>query len=248
VSSTTLPGPLEIETQWFKATQWSIVLAAKDQKSPEANEALERLCRTYWPPLYAYIRRQGHSKEDAQDLVQDFFSKFVERNWLGHLQHQRGKFRSFLLTFLKHFLLNKRDRALTQKRGGGKIFISLDGCNAEERYAIEPAETLTAEQVYEKQWALALLEQTAKRLCAEYQRDGKGALFEKLKDLQPGSHGAVSYAELARQLGMTEGAVKTAVHRLRKRHSELLREEIAQTVSSPAEINDEIRHLISILG
>ena len=248
MSSTTLPSPVEIDTKWFAATHWSVVLAAKNATSPQARAALEKLCNVYWPPLYAYVRRSGYSREDAQDLVQDFFAKFLEKNWLQHLQHQRGKFRSFLLTLLKHFLLDQKDKSSAQKRGGQKTIISLDSCDPEERYVLEPCEGLSPEQIYERQWALALLEQTAKRLREEYLQAGKGKLFERLKDLQPGRHGTANYAQIAFDLGMTEGAIKTAVHRLRRRHSELLREEIARTLSSPDEVDQEIRHLITILG
>lgn len=224
------------------------MLAARDETSPQARVALEKLCKVYWPPLYAFVRHSGYSREDAQDLVQEFFAKFLEKNWLQHLQHQRGKFRSFLLTLLKHFLLDQKDKTSAQKRGGSKTIISFDSCDPEERYALEPSDGLAPEQIYERQWALALLDQTARRLQEEYRHTGNEPLFIRLKDLQPGARGTSTYAQIAAELGITEGALKTAVHRLRRRHSEILREEIARTLSSPDEINDEIRHLINILG
>jgi RNA polymerase sigma-70 factor (ECF subfamily) len=210
---------------------------------------LEKLCRTYWPPLYAYIRRDGHSPEDAQDLTQEFFARLVEKDYLGHLQDQRGKFRSFLLTLLKHFLSDQRDKAGAQKRGGGRAIVSLDETTtAEADYQIEATQDVNPEQLYERQWAKKVLAQAIERLGQEYVSDGKAVLFEQLKDLQPGEHGATSYVQIGTQLGMSEAAIKSAVHRMRRRHGELLREEIAQTVSRPEEINDEIRYLLRVLS
>jgi RNA polymerase sigma factor (sigma-70 family) len=233
---------------WFTTTHWTVVLQAREPDPARSRDALEKLCRTYWPPLYAYIRRQGYRPEDAQDLTQEFFSRLLQKEWLDRLHHQRGKFRSFLLTFLKHFLSDERDRAHAQKRGGGQQALPLDEANAEERYNIEAVDSLTAEQLYERRWAQTLLEQAVGRLRAEYFAEDKGALYDTLKDLQPGERGDVTYVELAARLGMSEAGIKSAVHRLRQRHREILREEIANTVSSPAEIDEEIRHLISVLG
>jgi RNA polymerase sigma-70 factor (ECF subfamily) len=233
---------------WFATTHWSVVLRARDGESDQAREALGRLCRTYWPPLYAFIRREGHGVEDAQDLTQEFFARLVEKDWLNHLQHQRGRFRSFLLTFLKHFLSDERDRARAQKRGGGKPMISLDQFEGEEREGLGPVDTLTADQVFERRYARAVLRQALNRLREEYTATGQTELFDRLKDLEPGERGATNYAELGARWGMTEAAIKSAVHRLRRRHRELLREEIAQTVGDPAELQDEIRHLLNVLG
>jgi RNA polymerase sigma-70 factor (ECF subfamily) len=232
----------------FATTHWSVVLAAREAHSSQAATALETLCRTYWPPLYAFIRREGHGVEDAQDLTQEFFARLVEKDWLNHLHHQRGKFRSFLLTFLKHFLSDERDRARAQKRGGGQPMISLDQFEGEERDGLGPVDTLTADQVFERRWAHAVLHQAVERLRDEYVRAGQSVLFDHLKDLEPGERGARSHAELGAQWGMTEAAVKSAVHRMRRRHQELLREDIAHTVGDPAEIQEEIRHLLDVLA
>ncbi len=234
---------------WFTTTHWSVVLAAREEDSPKAAEALEKLCRTYWPPLYAYIRRDGYGVEDAQDLTQGFFARLLDKNHLGHLRDQRGKFRSFLLTFLKHFLSDERDRAAAQKRGGGKRFVSLnDTSAAETSYQFVATAPASPDQIFEQRWAQTVLEQALHRLRQEYVADGKAALFDQLKDLQPGEHGTLSYAEVGSQLGMSEAAVKSAVHRLRRRHRELLREEIAHTVAKPEEIDEEIRYLLAVLG
>lgn len=242
------PDPLPtIATSAFATTHWSVVLAAKGEDSTLGMEALEKLCRTYWPPLYAYIRREGYGMEDAQDLAQEFLSRFVHKEWLNHLHDRRGKFRSFLLTFLKHFLSDERDKAAAQKRGGGKTFVSLDDTSVEERF-LEPIGGLSPDQIFERRWAETVLEQAVKRLREEYTALNKGALFDRLKDFQPGKHGALSYAEVATQLGMTETAMKSVVHRFRLRHREILREEIAQTVSCPDEVDEEIRYLLSVLS
>jgi RNA polymerase sigma-70 factor (ECF subfamily) len=241
--TTELKTPAQ-KAQWFTTTHWSVVLAAKSGES--TTEALEKLCRTYRPPLYAFIRREGYGEEDAQDLTQEFLSRFIHREWLNHLQDRRGKFRSFLLTFLKNFLSDQRDRANAQKRRGGEAAISLDACDAAERDALEPANHLTPDQVYERQWAHTVMAAAVATLREEYLRKGKAALFEQLKDLQPGEHGERSYAELGSQLGMSEQAFKNAVHSFRRRHREILRIEIAQTVCDPNEVDEEIRHLMSV--
>ena len=233
---------------WFQTTHWSLVLRARDQKSTQAPEAMERLCRTYWPPLYAYLRRQRHSVEDAQDLTQEFFARLIEKGWLTHLQHQDGKFRSFLLTFLEHFLSDQRDRAKAQKRGGGLTFLSLDEMQSEERSIGSLADGLTPEQVFERRWVQALMDQATVRLREEYVAKGEIAIYDQLKDLQPNERGALTYAQLAAQWGMTEAAVKSAKHRLNRRHQQLLREVIAHTVKQPSQIEDEIRHFIRVSG
>jgi RNA polymerase sigma-70 factor (ECF subfamily) len=237
----------EARARVFVTTHWSVVLRARQKDSPDSQAARERLCRTYWPPLYSYLRRDGYSVEDAQDLTQEFLSRFLHREWLEHLHDQRGKFRSFLLTFLKHFLSDERDKAAAQKRGGGKKFVSLDDASMEERY-LEPAQGLSPDQIFEHRWAETVLEQAVKRLRQEYTTLKRGALFDRLKDFQPGRHGALSYAEVGVQLGMTETAIKSAVHRFRLRHREILREEIAHTVVSPEEIDGEIQYLLTVLS
>jgi RNA polymerase sigma factor (sigma-70 family) len=232
----------------FATTHWSVVLTAQDRDSTRAEAALAWLCRTYWYPLYAYVRRQGHSPEDAQDLTQEFFARLLAKNYLGDVDRGKGRFRSFLLAALKHFLANEWDRAQAAKRGGGQRPISLDDTDAEARYRAEPADTLSADKIFERRWALTLLEKVLERLRHEYALAGKAELYEELKECLTGCKASARYAELGTRLGLSEGAVKVAVHRLRQRYRALLRQEIAQTVSSPAEIEDEIRHIIAVLG
>jgi len=232
----------------FVTTRWSVVWSARERDSPGFEAARDRLCRAYWPPLYAYIRRSGYSADDAKDLTQEFLSRFLHRDGLDHLQDQRGKFRSFLLTFLKRFLADERDRATAQKRGGGKQLISIDEHEAEERESVIPADGLTAEQIYEQRWARAVMAEAIKRLEADYASRGKSALFSQLKDLQPGERGEKSYADLAALLGTTEQAIKSARHAFNRRYAKLIREEIAQTVADPAEIEAEVQHLKQVFA
>jgi RNA polymerase sigma-70 factor (ECF subfamily) len=250
--SATVRGPGETTspegTGQFATTHWSVVLAARDGDPSAAFAALERLCHSYWRPIYAFIRRDGHGPLDAQDLTQEFLSRLVHKDWLNHLHDQRGKFRSFLLTFLKHFLSGERARASTQKRGGGRSFVSLDAFELEERAKIEPADEMTADQIYERRWAWTIMAQAADRLREEYTAWGKAALFEQIKDLQPGERGERSYAEIGTSLGISEQAIKNAVHDLRRRHREILRAGIAQTVSDTNEVDEEIRHLLRLFG
>ncbi len=234
--------------EWFRTTHWSVVLRARNDPSSKAREALAALCQLYWPPIYAYLRRTGHAPSDAEDLTQGFFVHLFEQDFLGHLQHQNGKFRSFLLVFLKNFLSDVRDKACSQKRGGGQTLISLDELEAEERHALEPSDSLTPEQVFERRWAHRLMERAVARLRAEYAAAGKEALFDELKDLHPGERGARSYVEIGALFGLSETAIKSAVHRLRLRHRDILRSEIANTISGPEEVEDEIRYLIQVLG
>ena len=212
-----------------------------------AQEALETLCRTYWYPLYVYVRRQGQSPHDAQDLTQEFFARLLEKKYLRLADPDRGKFRAFLLKSLKHFLVNEWEKARTQKRGGGEYVIPLDAEIAESRYAAEPALALTLDEVYEKRWAVTLLEAVLVGLHESYAASGRLSVFETLKVFIWGDQTTLSYAEVAPQLGLTEGAVKVAVHRLRSRYRELLREEIAKTVATPGEVDEELRHLIAVL-
>jgi RNA polymerase sigma-70 factor (ECF subfamily) len=233
---------------WFVTTDWSVVLEAKGNDSGRASEALERLCKVYWPPLYAFIRRNGYNAADAQDLTQEFFSRLLSKDYLCHLRNPRGKFRSFLLTFVKHFLSDERAKASAQKRGGGLTPLSLDDTSEQDQFVAEAAGYLSPDQLFERSWAQTVFNQALQRLAAEYSASGKSIVFERLKDVQPGQHGPVSYAQLGSEIGMTEVAIKSAVHRLRRRHREILREEIARTVIRPEDVDDEIRHLISLVS
>jgi RNA polymerase sigma-70 factor (ECF subfamily) len=222
-----------------------MVLTAGQGQSPQAGRALEELCRTYWWPLYAYVRRRGYEAHEAEDLTQEFFARLLTKNYLADVAREKGKFRSFLLASLKHFLANEWDRARAKKRGGEHAHISLDAHAAETRYRSEPMDELTADKVLDRQWALTLLELVLARLDAEYAGAGKAELFERLKVYLTAVKDSVPYATVATKLGTTEGAAKVAVHRLRQRYRKLLREEIAHTVASPADIEGEIRHLFA---
>jgi RNA polymerase sigma-70 factor (ECF subfamily) len=232
----------------FVTTHWSVVLTAGRSDTTLARDALARLCQTYWHPLYAYVRRLGHSPPDAQDLTQEFFARLLAKNYLAAADESRGRFRSFLLAALKHFLANEWDKASAQKRGGGQIPISIDPGSAETACSFEPADTTTPEKIYERRWALTLLDQVLRRLREEYVRAGREKLFEQLKPTLTEASRTVRYAEIAARLGMSEGAVKVAVHRLRLRYREVLRAEIADTVASPAEVEDELRNLFAALA
>jgi RNA polymerase sigma factor (sigma-70 family) len=225
-----------------------VVLTAGRSDSTHARNALEKLCRTYWPPIYAFVRRQGNSPHDAQDLTQEFFARLLQKNYLGDVDRTKGRFRSFLLSSLKHFLANEWDKAKAQKRGGGQVLIPIDIKTVETSCGLEPADTMTAEKMFERRWALTLLELVLRRLREEFTRDGKEKLFEQLKPTLTETSRSVRYAEIAARLDMSEGAVKVAVHRLRQRYRELLRAEIADTVASPGEIDDEIRNLFTALS
>ncbi len=242
------PSPARSRAECFATTHWSVVLAAKNGDSTLATEALEKLCQTYWPPLYAFIRREGYDNTEAKDLTQEFFLKLIERDYLKHLRHQRGKFRSFMLTLLKHFLLEQRGKAMAQKRGGGKMSISLEQMAEQGVYLDEPVDRFSPDQVFELRWAQTVFQVALNRLRTEYVETGRGAFFELLKDFQPRETGAPSYAEIGATFGMTEAAVKSAVQRMRQRHREILREEIAHTVMTPEEVEDEIRHLRETLS
>ena len=226
----------------FVTTRWTVVLTAGRSDSTHARDALAQLCQTYWYPLYAYVRRRGHSPEDAEDLTQEFFARLLEKDSLAHITRDKGKFRSFLLTAMNHFLVDEWKRAQAQKRGGAQV-VSLDAGEAETRYRHEPVDPLTAERIYERNWALALLDAVFLRLQREYEAAGKGALFGEIKFCLTGERSAVPYVELAERLKMPENTVKTAVHRLRQRYRELLRAEVADTVSSADEVEAELREL-----
>ena len=232
----------------FVTTHWSLVVSAGRDDTPQARDALEKLCRNYWPPIYAFVRRQGHGPHDAQDLTQEFFARLLEKQQFAAADPARGRFRSFLLASLKHFLANEWDKARAQKRGGGQILIPIDAAAAETSCGFEPADQLTAEKNFERRWALTLLEQVLRRLRAEYVSDDRENLFEQLKSTLTEASRTVGYAEIATRLGTTEGAVKVAVHRLRQRYREVLRAEIADTVASSEEVEDEIRNLFAALA
>ena len=228
----------------FSATRWSVVLAA----AGDAEDALATLCRAYWYPLYAFLRRQGLNTHDAEDVTQGFFAHIVETDALAQVDRAKGRFRTFLLASLKHFLADERDRAKAQKRGGGRAVISLDACEAEERYALEPRDELSPDKLFDRRWAIAVIERALARLDAEYSATGKGALFSALKPLLTAPGSARPYAEIGAEFGMNEGAVKVAVHRLRQRYGAALRAEIAETVGSADEVDEELRHLLDALG
>lgn len=232
----------------FGTTQWSLILAAGGEDSPQAREAIEKLCRTYWYPVYAFVRKHGHGPDNAQDVTQEFFARVLQKGFLGEARPERGRFRWFLLSALRHFLANEWDKARAQKRGGGMRFLSLDQAAAEQRYAGELSDEETPERAYERSWSLTVIEQARRRLREEYQGMGKSARFELLHRLLPGEDDDLTQAELARQLGMPEGSVRSEVCRFRQRFAELLRVEIAHTVADPADIDDEIQHLMEVVS
>ncbi len=232
----------------FATTRWSIVLSAGHTSSPDSSRALESLCETYWYPLYAYVRRRVPDVSEAQDLTQAFFAELLEKNYVGSAKPDRGRFRAFLITAFKHFLSKEWEKAKAQKRGGGRAPIPLDFESADSSIRIEPASGLTAEQLYDQQWAIALLGQVIEQLEAEFEQSGKTKLFEALKGFIIGDHAGTTYGQVAEKLNMTEAAAKKAGSRMRRRYRELLREEIAQTVEGPAEVDDEIRNLFTTLG
>src|SRR6266487_3606715 len=232
----------------FATTHWSVVLAARATDAPQAAAALEKLCRTYWYPLYAYLRRRGYGEHDAQDLTQGFFAHLFERDWLHGVAKEKGRFRSFLLASLNYFLADQRDRANAQKRGGGRPIISFDAHEAEERYRLEPMDERSPDKLFERRWAMTLLDQVLARLAQEFSDAGKRELFNRLQPFLVEGTGERTYAESARAVGMSEEALKKAVQRMRRRYHELFREEIAQTVASPEEVEEELRHLCAVLG
>jgi RNA polymerase sigma-70 factor (ECF subfamily) len=232
----------------FRTTHWSVVLAAGQGPSPDGRDALASLCQMYWYPVYAYIRRRGHSPDDAQDVAQAFFARLLEKNIAGKADRNRGKFRSFLLASLRHFLANEWRRARAQVRGHGRVVLSLDLATGEDRYALEPAHELTPEKIYERRWALTLLDQTVAKLRDEFATRGKLEQFEHLKAYLGGDPSTAPYAQIASELGTTEGAVKVAVHRLRQRCRELLRAAIAETVSGQEDIDEELRELFEAVA
>ena len=247
--STTVP-PTHVRSRdaVFVTTHWSLVLAARRSDSTRAEAALASLCRTYWYPLYAYVRRRGYATEDAQDLTQEFFARLLERRWLGQADRQRGRFRTFLLSEMSHFLANEWDKAQAQKRGGAVQLVPLQLDTAETRYGKEPADPFTPEQAYERRWAVTLLDEVLQRLQKKCVAEGKAELFEALKPCLVGESDSHPYATLAMKLRLSEGAVKVAVHRLRQWFRQLLRDEIANTVAAPAEVDEEMHHLFAVLA
>ena len=235
-------------TSRFATTHWSVVLAAGDSSSPRHEQALSTLCQTYWFPLYAYLRRQGHNAHQAEDYTQAFFAQILEKQYLSQVEPKPGKFRSFSLTALKHFLSKERDRVLALKRGGGRRLLSLDFENAENKYSIEPVFELSPEKLFEKSWALTVLQQTMDRLETESAKTNKKKLFDRLKVYLSVEKSSIPYSDVATELDMTEGAVRVAVHRLRRQYRELLRDEIIQTVATEDEIDEEIRDLFTALA
>jgi RNA polymerase sigma factor (sigma-70 family) len=231
----------------FPSTHWSRVIAAGDPRGPEARESLAALCNAYWYPLYAYIRRRGHTPEQAQDLTQDFFALLLERDLLAKADPERGRFRAFLRTVCTRYLANQRARANARKRGGGRPALPIDALDAEGRYALELADESTPERIFDRTWALTLLGRVLDMLRREYEDADRAMTFEELRGVIIEGHEVPSYAIIAGRLGTSDGAVRVAVHRLRRRYGILLRQEIAATVDDPAEVDDEIRALFSAL-
>jgi RNA polymerase sigma factor (sigma-70 family) len=232
----------------FATTHWTVVLAAGRSGQPQGEAALADLCRIYWYPLYAYVRRGGYAPTDAEDLTQGFFLHLIQGNAVARADRNKGRFRSFLLGALNHYLADAQARAQTQKRGGGWLAISIDGAEAEERYRLEPVDAWSPDRLFERQWALALLDQVFQRLEKAESEAGRGAVFERLRQFVAFAGGAQPYAEVAQALGMTEEAVKKAVQRLRHRYQQLFRQEICQTVENPTEVDAEIHYLCETMA
>lgn len=236
------PGPID-----FRTTHWSVVLLAGQSNVPGAASALEQLCRAYWYPLYAFVRRRGYNPDDAQDLVQGYFEQLLTRNDLTTVHPRKGRFRTYLLTTLTHYLSNEWDRARAAKRGGGLQFVSLESEDPEQRYQFEPAGEIMPETLFDMAWATQVLDTVLAKLKDECQSSGNAERFDALKEFLLGDRGGMPYAQIAQTLGMTEQGIKSAVHRLRQRFRELFRSEIAQTVGTLEEIDDELRYLIRVM-
>ena len=235
----------------FVTTHWSLVVSAGRNDTTQARNALEKLCRAYWFPIYAFVRRQGHNPHDAQDLTQEFFARLLEGNWVAKADQQRGRFRSFLLTAMKRFMINEWKKEHVQRRGGNQPVLSLNALSedsAEHRYQLEPAEKDTPESLYERGWALSLLDSVLLQLEQEYAREGKTEWMEAMRPALTAGRDAIRHAEIAATLGMTETAARVAVHRLRKQYRRLIRLEVAHTVAKPEEVDDEMRHLFQALA
>jgi DNA-directed RNA polymerase specialized sigma24 family protein len=238
---------MQKSSSWFTTTHWSIVVAAGDASSPHAREALERLCRCYWYPLYAYVRRQGRSAPDAQDLTQAFFLQMLKHGYFARADPRKGRFRSFLLVALNHFLTNEWHRMRAFKRGGALSFLSWDESRAEEHYQSDAFSTESPDQLFEHRWAITVVDRAVNRLRAEYTDADRSDVFETLKELLTGDRATETYARLAERLSMTEAAVKMTVMRMRRRFGALLREEVGHTIADPAELESELRHLLAAL-
>ena len=227
----------------FATTHWTVVLTAGRQRTPQSDQALEELCRTYWFPLYAYVRRRGYTREDAEDLTQAFFERFLEKNYLEQLDAERGRFRAFLLACLKHFLTNEWHKSQRQKRGGNITHLSLDWQTADTHFQVADKTEPSPDKTFDREWATTLLGRVIETLSAECAAEGRAKQFAELKIFLTAGKGALPYTDVAKRLDMDEGAVRTAVHRLRKRYRQLLRDEIAHTLSDPAQIDEEMRAL-----
>jgi len=244
MSTTADPRPPAGSNDWFATTHWTVVLAAGQATTPEAGRALETLCRTYWMPLYAYARREGQGPTDAEDLTQAFFAEFLRRKSLEGLSRDQGRFRAYLLAAFKHFLANQWVRSRRLKRGGAIVFVTLDAVAAETRFQDSGADTRSPDRAYDRAWVLTLLDLVLGRLRTELTAAGRADAFEHLKPFLTVDPDARPYAEVARELGMSEGSVKVAVHRIRRRYRELLRLEVAQTLARPDQVEDELRALM----
>jgi RNA polymerase sigma-70 factor (ECF subfamily) len=229
----------------FPTTRWSLIVASRQRPTTQARDALAHLCASYWYPLYVFVRRRSARIEDAQDLTQSFFACLLEKEYLKDFERERGRFRAFLLAAFRHFIANERDRERTQKRGGGKVPISLDMQEAERRYLLDPGHDVTPEKLYERRWAMTLLDRALERLRQESRHLSQ---FDQLKVFLTGEPAGVSYSAMAAELGMSEGALKVAVHRLRRKFREVLRAEIADTVASPEEVKEEMQYLLSVVS
>ena len=241
-------APGAVAQALFATTHWSVVLATADTNSPQGAAALEQLCCAYWYPLYVFIRRRGHNPEDAQDLTQQFFSHLLQKECFRLADPARGRFRTFLLHALDHFLINEWKHAHRLKRGGGAVCLSLDADEGEQRYAHEPSGGLTPERAYEKRWAMTLLERVLGSLEQEYRNAGNARVFQELGELLWGKDASVSYVQIGERLGITEGTARGAMHRLRERYRERLRAEVAHTVARPEDVDEELRYLISVVS
>lgn len=233
--------------QWFTTTHWSVVLSAAAGAGPHAGSALETLCQNYWYPLYAYVRRRGYDAEAAKDLTQEFFAQLLAKRLLTGVDPAKGRFRSWLLGVMNHFLAHEWMKARAQKRGGGRPILSLEEAEAENRYRLEPLDDSTPEKLFDRRWALTVLEQAAAHLRAEYQAAGKDVLYHGVKQFVSSDGADSSYAAAARGIGLSVSAVKSAIHRLRQRYQELIRAEIAKTVTTAAEVDEEIRFLLAVI-
>ncbi len=232
----------------FATTHWSVVLTAGQGSEAQASAALEQLCRTYWYPIYAYVRRQGRTPEDAQDLTQEFFVRLLQTNSIARAEPGRGRFRSFLLGALKHTLADQQARATAQRRGGGRTLLSWDQLKGEERLRAERTDELSPEQAFDRHWAISVLEQASERLSAEYNTPEQTRVFRELKPYVTGDSSVAPYAATASRVGLSESAVKSAIHRLRHRYYALVRDEVAQTVTNHEDLEEEIRYLMSLFS